>query len=96
MLRNVIRCTTTIFILCGLFALCAFAQTVPVINASALVKLGDNVRYGSYRIIKIGEGTYQINDRDSRQVNGLKGALGVDIYLICGEIKALMIDLGND
>jgi glyoxylase-like metal-dependent hydrolase (beta-lactamase superfamily II) len=74
----------------------AFATEVTPFNASALVKLGDNVRYGSYKIIKIGEGVYQINDRDSHQSNGKIGALGVDMYLICGEKKALMIDLGND
>ena len=43
---------------------------------------------------KIGEGIYQINDPGV--TTGKGGAWGVDMYLVCGDSKALMIDLGNN
>ncbi len=97
MARNGVKRVLAALILCGLlFATAAFAGEVAPFDASRLVKVGDNIRYGSYTIYKIGEGVYQLNDRDSRQTTGIKGALGVDMYLICGGQKALMIDLGNN
>ena len=63
-------------------------------DATPLVRPGDNVKYGSYVIYKIGEGVYKINDPGV--TTGKGGAWGVDMYLICGENKALMIDLGNN
>jgi glyoxylase-like metal-dependent hydrolase (beta-lactamase superfamily II) len=65
-------------------------------SPSQLVKIGDKMRYGIYTIRRIGEGIYQMNNRDSAPPTGTPGALGVDMYLICGTKKALMIDLGND
>jgi glyoxylase-like metal-dependent hydrolase (beta-lactamase superfamily II) len=84
-----------VFILCSvLVAASAFAQSAAPFHASALAKLGDNVRYGSYKIYKIGEGVYQLNDPGT--TTGKGGAWGVDMYLICGTTRALMIDLGNN
>ena len=83
-----------VFLGWALFAACAFAQTAPAFNASSLVKLGDSVRYGSYKVVKIGDGVYQLNDPGDPK--GKLGALGVDMYLIVGQTKALMIDLGNN
>jgi glyoxylase-like metal-dependent hydrolase (beta-lactamase superfamily II) len=95
MVMNVVRRATIIFTLCSmLLAICAFAESAPSFNASPLVKLGDNVKYGSYLIFKIGEGIYQLNDPGVKTGKG--GAWGVDMYLICGKNKALMIDLGNN
>lgn len=70
------------------------AQTVTPFKSSSLVRQGDEVRYGSYIIRKIGDGIYQFNDPGV--TTGKSGAFGVDMYLICGEKKALMIDLGNN
>jgi glyoxylase-like metal-dependent hydrolase (beta-lactamase superfamily II) len=61
---------------------------------SALVNPGDTVRYGSYVIYKIGDGVYMINDPGDPKT--IKGGLGVDMFMICGTKKALMIDLGNN
>ncbi len=58
-------------------------------------QLGDSVHYGSYNIYKIGEDIYKINDPGDPEAI-LGGLIGTDIYLICGESKALMIDLGNN
>jgi glyoxylase-like metal-dependent hydrolase (beta-lactamase superfamily II) len=64
-------------------------------DPSKLKQLGDSVHYGSYFIYKIGEDIYKINDPgDSEAILG--GLIGTDIYLICSENKALMIDLGNN
>ena len=63
-------------------------------NASTLIKTGDEVRYGSYLIRKIGDKVFQINDPGDKSTKG--GGWGVDMYLVCGTKKALMIDLGNN
>jgi len=72
----------------------AVAQTVAPFKASALVKLGDNVKYGSYVVYKIGDGIFKINDPGV--TTGKSGAWGVDSYLIVGKTKAFMVDLGNN
>ncbi len=78
-----------------LFApLVAAAAAAPTLNTSGLIKVGDGVRYGSYVISKIGDGIYKINDPGDPAARG--GGMGVDMYLIRGSRKALMIDLGND
>lgn len=64
-------------------------------DPSRLKQPGDNVHYGSYNIYKIGEDVYKINDPGDPEAI-LGGLIGTDIYLICGESKALMIDLGNN
>jgi glyoxylase-like metal-dependent hydrolase (beta-lactamase superfamily II) len=89
------RTMVAVFILCSvLLGTPAFAELSTAFNASPLVKLGDEVRYGSYLVRKIGDGIYQINDPGDKSLR--LGALGVDMYLICGTQKALMVDLGND
>jgi glyoxylase-like metal-dependent hydrolase (beta-lactamase superfamily II) len=64
-------------------------------NPSKLKQLGDSVHYGSYFIYKIGEDIYKICDPGDPEAI-LGGLIGTDIYLICGESKALLIDLGNN
>jgi glyoxylase-like metal-dependent hydrolase (beta-lactamase superfamily II) len=64
-------------------------------NPSKLKQLGDSVHYGSYFIYKIGADIYKINDPGDPEAI-LGGLIGTDIYLICGESTALMIDLGNN
>jgi len=64
-------------------------------DPSKLKQLGDSVHYGSYFIYKIGADIYKINDPGNPEAI-LGGLIGTDIYLICGESKALMIDLGNN
>ena len=64
-------------------------------NPSKLKQLGDSVHYGSYIIYKIGADIYKINDPGDPEAI-LGGLIGTDIYRICGESKALMIDLGNN
>ena len=74
---------------------CAQQAIASGFDPSKLKQLGDNVHYGSYFIYKIGEDIYKINDPgDPEAIMG--GLIGTDIYLICGESKALMIDLGNN
>jgi len=78
--------------------LSSHACTEPAISGfdpSRLKQLGDSVHYGSYIIYKIGEDIYKINDPGDPEAI-LGGLIGTDIYLICGEDKALMIDLGNN
>jgi glyoxylase-like metal-dependent hydrolase (beta-lactamase superfamily II) len=69
----------------------AHAEAAASFDASTLVTVGDTVRYGSYTIKKIGEGIYQLDDRSPERTTG-----GVDMYLILGGTKALMVDLGNN
>ena len=89
------RCLLHAAVVLSLAAAYAFGQAVPVFNASGLVKLGDTMRYGSYEVIKIGDGIYQLKDSgDPRAQKG--GLIGIDMYLICGTTKALLIDLGNN
>jgi glyoxylase-like metal-dependent hydrolase (beta-lactamase superfamily II) len=70
------------------------AQSVPAFNASALVKIGDTAKYGSYKIIKIGDNAWQINDPGV--TTGKGGAWGTDMYLVKGTNRAFMADLGNN
>lgn len=72
----------------------AVEQPMTPFNGSMLNKTGDEVKYGSYLIRKIGEGIFQINDPGDKSTKG--GGWGVDMYLVCGTKKALMIDLGNN
>src|SRR5579863_5748724 len=89
------RLIAVVFILCiTTLATSAFAATVPPFQASALVNLGDNVKYGSYVVYKIGDGIYKINDPGV--TTGKGGAWGVDSYLIRGTTKAFLVDLGNN
>jgi len=68
-----------------------FAQSGDTFNSSQLVKPGDNIEYGAYIVYKTGEGIYQIHDP------GYEGGPGsVDMYMVCGKNKALLIDLGNN
>jgi glyoxylase-like metal-dependent hydrolase (beta-lactamase superfamily II) len=76
-------------------AACAFGQAVPALNASGLKKLGDTVKYGSYSVITIGDGIYQLKDSGDPKAKA-GGLIGVDMYLIRGTAKALLIDLGNN
>jgi len=71
------------------------ASTTSEFDSSKLIKLGDSVNYGSYIVYKIGDGIYKICDKGTPGLKG-GGLVGVDIYLICGKKKALMVDLGNN
>jgi len=77
-----------------MFSSPAIAQPVTPFNAATLIKPGDEVRYGSYLIRKIGDRVFQINDPGDKGTKG--GGWGVDMYLVCGTKKALLIDLGNN
>jgi glyoxylase-like metal-dependent hydrolase (beta-lactamase superfamily II) len=93
--RSVMPHITAVLILCSvLISSSAFAQKVAPFKAAPLVKLGDEVKYGSYLIRKIGDKAYQINDPGDKATKG--GGWGVDMYLVCGTKKALLIDLGNN
>jgi glyoxylase-like metal-dependent hydrolase (beta-lactamase superfamily II)/S-formylglutathione hydrolase FrmB len=78
----------------SIFATSAIEHPVAPFNASRLIITGDEVRYGSYLIRKIGDRVFQINDPGDKNTKG--GGWGVDMYLVCGTKKALMIDLGNN
>lgn len=76
MARKVMSWLMVVLFLCSfLLATFAAAAEVAPFDASRLVELGDNIRYGSYKIIKIGEGIYQINDPGV--TTGKGGAWGV-------------------
>jgi glyoxylase-like metal-dependent hydrolase (beta-lactamase superfamily II)/S-formylglutathione hydrolase FrmB len=77
-----------------LFTTSSISHRVAHFNASALISPGDEVRYGSYLIRKIGDRIFQINDPGDKSTRG--GGWGVDMYLVCGTRKALLIDLGNN
>jgi len=77
-----------------MFSTPSIAQPVTPFNPAALIKTGDEVRYGSYLIRKIGDRVFQINDPGDKSTKG--GGWGVDMYLVCGTKKALLIDLGNN
>ncbi len=72
----------------------ALAQSAAPFSASSLVTPGDEARHGSYVIRKIGDAAYQINDPGDKATKG--GGWGVDMYLVFGAHKALLIDLGNN
>ena len=92
MFRNSIRRAMLIL---GLAAVCAFGQAAPAFKPTGLVKLGDSVKYGSYSIIKLGDGIYQIADRGDPKAKA-GGLIGVDMYVVLGASKALLVDLGNN
>jgi glyoxylase-like metal-dependent hydrolase (beta-lactamase superfamily II) len=92
MTRKSIRYAVLIF---ALAATCSFAQTIPGFDASGLVKPGDSVTYGSYSIIQLGDGIYQIKDPGDPKGRAA-GLIGVDMYLVLGTSRALLIDLGNN
>ena len=99
MQRNVLthvapRIVTALLLCCVLPAVSASAQAVAPFDPSRLVAPGDMVKYGSYVVYKIGEGIYKINDPGV--TTGKGGAWGVDMYLVCGDTRALLIDLGNN
>ncbi|MCU0377765.1 MAG: MBL fold metallo-hydrolase [Bacteroidales bacterium] len=64
-------------------------------NPSRLKQLGDSIHFGSYIVYKIGDRVYKICDPGTPGLKG-GGLVGVDVYIICGKEKALMIDLGNN
>lgn len=72
----------------------AISQKITPFTPSKLNKTGDEVRYSSYLIRKIGDRVYQINDPGDKTTKG--GGWGVDMYLVCGTKSALLIDLGNN
>ena len=76
------------------FVTTAFAQPLVAFDALKLVKPGDEVKYGSYLVRKIGDGAYQINDPGDKSTKG--GGWGVDMYLVRGTRKAMLLDLGNN
>ncbi len=95
MRKNLMTHFIVILILSGLLLPCsAFAQNITPFDPSKLVNLGDEVKYGSYLIRKIGDKAFQINDPGDKKTKG--GGWGVDMYLVCGTKMALMIDLGNN
>jgi glyoxylase-like metal-dependent hydrolase (beta-lactamase superfamily II) len=92
MFRRSLFFISVLFILAASYAT---AQSTPAFNPSGLAKIGDSVKYGSYEVIKIGERIYQLKDGGDPKAKG-GGLVGVDMYLICGTSKALLIDLGNN
>lgn len=88
-------CILHAVLILGLAPAGVFGQAVPAFNASGLVQLGDSVKFGSYSIIKIGDGIYQLADRGDPKAR-FGGLIGVDMYLIRGTSKALLIDVGNN
>jgi glyoxylase-like metal-dependent hydrolase (beta-lactamase superfamily II) len=95
MMTSVVPRILTVLLLCSaLPTASASAQAAAPFGPSPLVALGDTVKYGSYVVYKIGDGIYKINDPGV--TTGKGGAWGVDMYLICGDTRALMIDLGNN
>ena len=80
MLRGNIRDAMLIL---SLAAAGAFGQAVPAFHASGLVKPGDAVKYGSYSIINIGDGIYQLADRGDPKARA-GGLIGADMYLFRG------------
>ena len=77
-----------------IFSFYGCQKRVESFNAALLVKPGDEVNYGSYLIRKIGNNSYQLNDPGDTNTKG--GGWGVDMYMVCGESKAMLFDLGNN
>ena len=71
----------------GLAAPWAPGQAAPAFHASGLVKPGDAAKYGSYSIIKIGDGVYQIAGRGDPKAKA-GGLIGADMYLIRGASRS--------
>ena len=86
--------TVILIMFMALFSSPGIARAVAPFKASSLVKPGDEVKFGSYLIRKIGDKAFQINDPGDKTTKG--GGWGVDMYLVCGTKKALLIDLGNN
>ena len=82
-----------IFLISG-FA-CTHQENTGGFSTSALTSPGDSVHFGSYIVYKIGDGVYKICDPGKPGLKG-GGLVGVDMYLVCGKEKALLIDLGNN
>lgn len=73
----------------------ASSQAPLPFNTSTLVNPGDTAHFGSYQVIKIATGIYQISDPGDPKAK-MAGLIGTDIYVINGAAKALIIDLGNN
>jgi len=71
-----------------IFTTSAIAQPVTPFNATSLIKPGDEVRYGSCFIRKIGDKIFQINDPGDKSTKW--GGWGVDMYLVCGTKKSVI------
>jgi|GEM_PF-1187621 len=71
----------------------SFSQ-IETFDMGRLVRIGDELKYGSYIIRKIGQDVYQINDPGDIYAGG--GGVGVDFYIVNGSHTSLVIDLGND
>ena len=91
----VLRFLMVSVVTCGAVAPSAMAQRATRFSPAALVKNGDSADYGSYRIIRVGDGIYQIKDPGDPKAKAA-GLIGVDMYLVRGTSKALLIDLGNN
>ena len=95
MMKHAVRRLAAALMICSLFAAHGLAQAAAAtFNAAALRNTGDSVKYGSYVVHQVGDGIYKINDPGV--TTGKGGAWGVDIYLVRGRNKALVIDLGNN
>ncbi len=94
MSNRALRRTVFAFILTVLCSVYAVAQAVAPFNAAALAHDGDQVKYGSYLVIRVGDGIFKINDPGV--TTGKGGAWGVDMYMVKGKTKAMVIDLGNN
>ena len=92
---TVLRFLVVALVACGTAAPGAIAQQATRFSPAALAKNGDTVAYKSYRIIRLGDGIYQIKDPGDPKARA-GGLIGVDMYLIRGASKALLIDLGNN
>lgn len=82
-------------LLLALTAASTVAQTVPTFDPSGLTRPGDSMRYGSYEVIRIGDGIFQLKDSGDPRAQKA-GLIGVDMYVINGTTGALLIDLGNN
>ncbi len=92
MLRRTCFAAVIALILAGTYAL---AQSSPAFNASPLAHAGDKISYGSYEIIRIGDGIFEIKDNGDPKAKA-GGLVGTDMYMILGSTKALIVDLGNN
>jgi glyoxylase-like metal-dependent hydrolase (beta-lactamase superfamily II) len=91
MRRNLVPATLMLVLAAAL----ARGQSVPSFDASHLLKPGDEVKYGSYIVIRLADGIYRLKDPGDPKAKA-GGLIGVDMYLIRGTAKALLIDLGNN
>jgi glyoxylase-like metal-dependent hydrolase (beta-lactamase superfamily II) len=92
-MKSLVRAIALLLTICGLLTP-ELTRAAPSFNARALAKIGDSVKYGSYVVYKVGDGVFKINDPGV--TTGKGGAWGVDIYLVRGKSRALVIDLGNN